>query len=157
MHRIINFLNEIFNLKKKKHPYSSSQILGMFAILFFLFPIIFNIFGYFAIPFAYMTEFIFEPKSSTSVFYWKLSFMTLRLLLGFVSGIWICKMVWPKRKTILSEIKKEENTNQNIADNIEEEIEINPEANNQSIDTTLSIDVGEIYNRARILSKKIKK
>ena len=93
-----DYMNDLFNLDKTKQPYSFAQISGMFAIVLFMFPVMFNVFGFFAVPFAYMIEFIFEPRETTAVFYTKLIILSFKLIFGLGAGIWICKMVWPKRK-----------------------------------------------------------
>lgn len=100
MRKIKEFISDLFNLDKTRKPYSFAQISGMFAIVLFLFPVIFNVFGFLAVPAAYMIEFIFEPRGTAAVFYAKLVILVLKLVFGLAAGIWICKMVWPKRKTM---------------------------------------------------------
>jgi hypothetical protein len=114
MDGIKNYFSDFFNLDKKKQPYSSAQILGMIAIVLFLFPVIFNIFGFLSIPFAYMIEFIFEPRNHTAVMYAKMTIAVVRILFGLVSGIWICILVWPKRKVIVEEAVRGGDTVSNI-------------------------------------------
>lgn len=94
------YIIDLFNLDKTRQPYSFSQISGMFAIVLFLFPVIFNVFGFLVVPVAYMIEFVFEPRDAAAVFYSKLVILVLKLVFGSAAGIWICKMVWPKRKTV---------------------------------------------------------
>ncbi|PKL15762.1 MAG: hypothetical protein CVV49_19760 [Spirochaetae bacterium HGW-Spirochaetae-5] len=156
MQMIITFLNDIFNLKKTKQPYSLSQILGMFAILLFLFPVIFNTFGYFAIPFAYMMDFIFEPQSTDSKFYWTLSVMILKILFGLVSGIWICKLIWPKRKYLSNDIKTEVVDN-DVMDDSTSNIDEDNYTEKVSDIIEKPIDVQEMYKKAGKLARKIKK
>ena len=93
-------LIEIFNLNKQKEKFTGTQILGMIAAVVFLFPVTFNIFGFLSIPIAYTIEFVFKPETPTTTLHMLLAVHILKLLMGTVSGIWMCKLVWPRRKPL---------------------------------------------------------
>ncbi len=97
---------DIFNLDKRKEKYTGTQILGIAAIVLFLFPIIFNIFGFLSLPIAYSIEFIFKPRTPKGLYIAILTVSILKIAMGLVSGIWISKLVWPKRK-LIEEVEEE--------------------------------------------------
>jgi hypothetical protein len=98
MDRIKEFISDIFNLDKKSQPLSSGQVAGIFAIVLFLFPVLFNACAFLSLPAAYLIEHVLEPRSGSALFAAKLAVYILKLVFGLAGSLWICSYVWPRRK-----------------------------------------------------------
>ncbi|HOS38719.1 MAG TPA: hypothetical protein PLG31_03220 [Spirochaetota bacterium] len=90
-------LTAILNLDTRNQPYSAAQIAGMMAIVVLLFPLLFTLFGFLSAPLAGLIEVVFRPRDPDAVRAAKIAVLIVKTALGLTGGLWICRIVWPKR------------------------------------------------------------